>query len=199
MKPKISLLGASGFAIEIINWVNQSGFEIDYLYDGTIKQDENYKDYKISNILYDDKLYIIAVGYPIVKQKILESKDNIKLHNCIIHPSCILGEDIIIGNGSILCPQSILTTDIIIGKCATIGINVTISHNCRIGNLFNASPGANISGNVRIGDNVFIGTNVDIKEKIFICNNVIIGSGSSVISDITDSGVYAGSPARKIK
>ena len=31
-----------------------------------------------------------------------------------------------------------------------------------------------------------------------ICDNVVVGAGSVVTKDITESGIYAGNPARKI-
>ena len=49
-----------------------------------------------------------------------------------------------------------------------------------------------------IGDNVSIGSNATIL-PVFICNNVVIGAGSVVTKNITQSGTYAGNPAKKIK
>jgi acetyltransferase-like isoleucine patch superfamily enzyme len=49
-----------------------------------------------------------------------------------------------------------------------------------------------------IGNNVSIGSNATIL-PVSICNNVVIGAGAVVTQDITESGVYAGNPARFIK
>ena len=38
-----------------------------------------------------------------------------------------------------------------------------------------------------------------IREKISICDDVIIGLNSGVVGDIVESGVYVGTPAKKIK
>jgi serine acetyltransferase len=50
-----------------------------------------------------------------------------------------------------------------------------------------------------IGDCVYIGTNAVIREGVHICDGVTIGAGAVVLNDITESGVYAGVPAKKIK
>jgi serine acetyltransferase len=50
----------------------------------------------------------------------------------------------------------------------------------------------------RLGDNVVIGANSVLIGPIHICDNVIIGAMSLINKDITESGVYVGSPARKI-
>ena len=48
-----------------------------------------------------------------------------------------------------------------------------------------------------IGNHVSIGTNATIM-PVNICDNVVIGAGSVVTKDITESGKYVGNPARKI-
>lgn len=49
-----------------------------------------------------------------------------------------------------------------------------------------------------IGDNVYIGANASIIGGISIGNNVKIGAGAVVISDIPDNAVAVGNPARII-
>jgi acetyltransferase-like isoleucine patch superfamily enzyme len=50
----------------------------------------------------------------------------------------------------------------------------------------------------KIGNKVYIGSNSTIL-PISICDDVVIGAGSVVTKNITESGTYAGNPARKIK
>jgi acetyltransferase-like isoleucine patch superfamily enzyme len=50
----------------------------------------------------------------------------------------------------------------------------------------------------RIGDNVSIGTNATIL-PVTICNDVVVGAGAVVTKDITEPGVYAGTPARLLR
>lgn len=53
-------------------------------------------------------------------------------------------------------------------------------------------------GKVKIGNNVFIGMNTTILKGITIGDNVIIGAGSIVTSDIPSDCVAVGNPCRKI-
>ncbi|MBK7855417.1 MAG: hypothetical protein IPJ79_11415 [Bacteroidetes bacterium] len=52
--------------------------------------------------------------------------------------------------------------------------------------------------NTKIGNHVSIGTNATIL-PVTICDNVVIGAGSVVTKSITQPGIYAGNPAKKIK
>ncbi len=50
----------------------------------------------------------------------------------------------------------------------------------------------------RIGNHVSIGSNATIL-PVNICDNVVVGAGAVVTKNITESGVYAGNPAKKLK
>jgi carbonic anhydrase/acetyltransferase-like protein (isoleucine patch superfamily) len=79
------------------------------------------------------------------------------------------------------------------------GFPTQIGHDCIIGDYFSAMPGAIVSGNVSIHDLVYMGTNSSIKEKLSIHSLSTIGMNSCVVKSIKDSGVYVGTPAKKIK
>jgi acetyltransferase-like isoleucine patch superfamily enzyme len=49
-----------------------------------------------------------------------------------------------------------------------------------------------------IGRNVSIGSNATIL-PVSICDYVVIGAGSVVTKDITEPGIYAGNPAKKLR
>lgn len=49
-----------------------------------------------------------------------------------------------------------------------------------------------------IGNQVSLGSNATIM-PVEICDNVVIGAGSVVTKDITEPGIYAGNPCRKLR
>ena len=50
----------------------------------------------------------------------------------------------------------------------------------------------------RIGNRVSIGTNATVL-PVTICDDVVVGAGSVVTKDISEPGIYAGNPARKVR
>lgn len=101
--------------------------------------------------------------------------------------------------------------DVIIGKECLIAPNVFISSSSH---LFDYKKGYSIrtqeklyleshsslpSFPIVIGDDVWISVNCVILPGINICSHVVIGANSVVTKSITISGVYVGSPARKIR
>ncbi|NOJ20345.1 acyltransferase [Vibrio jasicida] len=52
---------------------------------------------------------------------------------------------------------------------------------------------------VSIGNDCWIGSRTIILPGVTICDRVVIGAGSVVSKSIVNSGIYAGSPAKKIR
>lgn len=100
--------------------------------------------------------------------------------------------------GTIVCPGTILTTNVKLGYHCIVNINCTIGHDVTINDFVTINPGVNISGNVVIGSNCNIGSNAVIRNGISICDDVTIGAGSVVVKDITEPGIYVGSPAVRL-
>lgn len=189
---KTALIGAGGMANEIYWILKKDGYVIKELYDNF--QEENGA---VKNKINDDLFYLMAVGYPETKQKIIQNLQ-IPWNLAFISSLAFIGGYIEIEIGSVVYPFVTIHGNTYIEKLATINSNVIIGHDCQIGEMFHACPGAIVSGNVNIGHRVFLGANSTVKEKITICNDVIIGAGAVVTKDITEPGKYAGVPAKKI-
>lgn len=151
---------------------------------------------------FDPEIYevMIAVGSSddrlnISKKLPKETKYFSFIHNTVL----ILDDSIQIGDGTFIGAYSVLTTNIKVGKHSLLNRSNHIGHDCQIGDYLTLMPGAIVSGDCNISDNVYVGTNSSIREKISICDDVIIGLNSGVVGDIVESGVYAGTPAKKIK
>jgi UDP-3-O-[3-hydroxymyristoyl] glucosamine N-acyltransferase LpxD len=139
--------------------------------------------------------------------------------NVAIHPTAVIGEGINVANG----PDSkkiqikhmgnvIFGDDVEVGALTLIergvldstilekGVKIdgrcTIGHNSSIGANTVIATGAVIGGSVHMGSNCWVGLNATIRNGISICDDVVVGMATCVTKDITESGVYAGVPAK---
>jgi acetyltransferase-like isoleucine patch superfamily enzyme len=117
--------------------------------------------------------------------------------NCFIGPFVEIQKDVIIGNNCKIQSHSFIC------ELVTIGNNCFISHGAMfINDKFKkggpAGGDKTLWNSTVIGNNVSIGTNATIL-PVSICDNVVIGAGSVVTKDISEPGVYAGNPAKKIR
>jgi acetyltransferase-like isoleucine patch superfamily enzyme len=88
-------------------------------------------------------------------------------------------------------------------ELVTIGDDCFVSHGAMfVNDLFaNGGPARGdraLWKSTKVGNHVSIGTNATIL-PVNICDHVVIGAGSVVTKDITESGIYAGNPARLLK
>ena len=122
---------------------------------------------------------------------------------------CTIGDDSFVG------PFVEIQRDVVIGKRCKIQSHafvcemVTIGDDCFVshGTMFINDPFGNggpahrdrrLWRRTRVGNHVSIGSNATIL-PVSICDHVVIGAGSVVTRDITESGVYAGNPARLLR
>lgn len=117
--------------------------------------------------------------------------------NCFIGPFTEIQKEVVIGNNTKIQSHSFIC------ELVTIGNNCFISHGVMfINDTFDGGGPAQGDRTkwkkTFIGNEVSIGTNATILPTK-ICNNVVIGAGSVVTKDITEPGIYAGNPAKKIK
>lgn len=127
----------------------------------------------------------------------------VNLYECIIGNDCFIGPFVEIQKGVELGNQTKVQSHTFICELVTIGSDCFIGHGVMfINDLF--SEGKPAGGNMKlwkstqVGNKVSIGSNATIL-PVSICDDVVIGAGAVVTKNITDSGVYVGNPAKKIK
>ena len=90
-------------------------------------------------------------------------------------------------------------TDTVIGEGTKIDSLVHIAHNVKIGKYCELTAGTIIGGSTTIGNSTWAGLNSTFKDNIQVGNNVIVGAGAMVISNIPNQDIVAGVPAKSIK
>jgi sugar O-acyltransferase (sialic acid O-acetyltransferase NeuD family) len=195
---KKALIGAGGFANEVKAHIGD--FDITCFVDDIYYTQNQYNIKPLSEFNVDEYEVLVCIGDSLLRKNIIEKLPVNTRYFSFIHPTAqILGNDVHIGEGSIICAGTIITTNIKIGKHCHLNLQTTIGHDCKIGDFFTTAPGAKISGNCDIGECVYIGTNASIRQKINICDNVTIGLNSGVVKNITQSGIYGGTPCKFLK
>lgn len=195
---KKALIGAGGFAREVKAQIGDH--TIKCFVDDQYWKENNEYIFPLSKFDPTEYEVVVAIGDPRARFEMVSRLPKETKYFTFKHPSSqIIGNDVIIGKGSIICAGVIITTNVVIGEHTHLNLQTTVGHDCRISNYFTTAPGAKISGNCNIGKYVYLGTNSSIKEKIDICDNTIIGLNSGVVKNINESGVYVGTPSKKIK
>ncbi|GAB4247490.1 MAG: acyltransferase [Ekhidna sp.] len=140
---------------------------------------------------------------------------NVAVHESVkvVMPSnlygCELAEDVFVGpfveiqKGVKVGARTKVQSHAFICELVTIGEDCFIGHGVMFVNdvFCDGKPAGGDTSKWRstyVGNQVSIGSNATIL-PVSICDNVVIGAGAVVTKDITESGVYAGSPAKKLR
>lgn len=102
-----------------------------------------------------------------------------------IHPSAQIGPRLFIDHGE----------GVVIGETAIIGSNVLIYQQVTLGGTGKEHG----KRHPTIGNNVIIGAGAKILGNIKICDNVRIGAGSVVVSDVPENCTVVGVPGRVVR
>ena len=113
--------------------------------------------------------------------------------NVMIGPFCEIQKDVVIGSNVRIQSHSFICENTYVGDDTFIAHGVMFTNDKFLdGNLSKDYLPTYIGKKCRIGSNV---TLLPVK----ICDDVTIGAGSVVTKDITEPGIYAGNPAKKMK
>jgi len=131
--------------------------------------------------------------------------DSVKIIEPVNLYGCTLSEYVFVG------PFVEIQSNVFIGKNTRIQSHTFICSNVKIGIDCFIAHGVMFTNdkfsdmkinhdqflNTVIGNKVLIGSNATIL-PVEICDDVVIGAGSVVTKNITEKGIYAGNPAKKI-
>ena len=125
------------------------------------------------------------------------------LYGCEIGDDTFVGPFVEIQRGAVVGKRCRIQSHAFLCDLVMIGDDCVVSHGAMfINDLFKTGGPAkgdrNLWASTQIGNHVSIGTNATIL-PVTICDHVVIGAGSVVTKNITESGVYAGNPARLLR
>ena len=148
-------------------------------------------------VLFQSKIVNVVFG---INVKIVEP---VNIYGCTIGDNTFIGpfveiqKDVTVGKNCKVQSHSFISELVTIGDDCFIGHGVVF-----INDLFKEGGPArgkkDLWKETVIGSHVSIGSNATIL-PVKICDRVVIGAGAVVTRSITEPGVYAGNPARKIR
>ena len=199
----IIIIGAGGHAKSVADAVLKSGNRLLGFLDDN-KTGKVIGDYRVlaktddAPKFKDDAFFIIGIGNNEVRKKIAQKYDGILRWKTIIHPLSNIAIGAQIGQGSAILAYSVINSDATIGKHCILNTASVAEHDSTVGDFCHISVGSALCGEVTVGSSCFIGAKACIRQSISVCDNVTVGCGGAVVKDITESGIYAGVPAKRI-
>jgi sugar O-acyltransferase (sialic acid O-acetyltransferase NeuD family) len=202
----LGIIGTGGFAREVLQlakqiqksedvWFNEINFvEIDDFY-----QDEYVDNIRVLKISECDLLkmkFVIGIGDPNLKNKILKELPSNITFTSLISPQAFIADDLKFHIGLIIMPFSYISCNVTLGKHVHLNAQCTVGHDTIIGDYFTSACSVMIAGNNNISKKCYFGMNSSTRQGVSISENVSIGLNSGVVKDINKPGTYIGTPAK---
>lgn len=143
------LYGFGGHGKVVKDTIEKLGSDVLYIFD---------ENNIYSSSIFPNAEMIIAIGNNEVRKKIA-SQVNHKLA-ALIHPNAILGQDVIVEEGSVVLANAVIQSGSRIGKNCIINANVTIDHDVTIEDYVSVYPGAYVGGGAKITESKTVEPNV---------------------------------------
>lgn len=209
-KRPLVLVGGGGHCRAVADVALCAGYEIAHVLD----LPDAVGDHVIGNIYVDDTDdaisrysdtcdFLITVGAITnlaFRQRLFELVTN---HGgrfaTLVSPTAYVSQFAQIEAGSVVMHHAVVNANAHIGANCIINTSAIVEHDCYIGAHTHISTGACINGGSRLGNLCLAGSNSTVIQGLNITDNCIIGANSTALTDISQSGVYVGSPAQFIK
>lgn len=210
-KRQLYIIGAGGFATEVYEYLTSSvshsdNYSIVGFLDDNLAALDNYNyEHKVVGGLFNDalpqgSLLVLSLAQPSLKKKLYSFyKSRGFEFMTFIHPTAVVGKNVVVGEGTIIGPNTTLTTNIELGILATINAHSSIGHDATLGDYCTLSGHCDVTGNVELSDEVYMGSHALIIPSVKVGTGAIIGAGSVVINKVKPGVTMFGNPAKKIK
>lgn len=116
----------------------------------------------------------------------------------VVARTAVVSRNGTLGFGTIAMHRCVVNAGVRVGVNCIINTGAIVEHDTFVGDNTHISTGAIVNGGCRIGSECLIGSGSVLRNGITLGDGVVIGAGTVVVNDIMESGVYVGSPARKL-
>lgn len=117
----------------------------------------------------------------------------------VIHPHATVSPFSEVGAGSFVAAQAVVAPRATLGVSVIVNHGAVVDHDCQVGDFTHIAPQAALGGGVQIGARVLVGSGARVLPGLRVCDDVTLGAGTVVIGPVTQPGVYAGVPARRVR
>ena len=158
------IVGAGEYGQLVKEIAELLGYEkIDFLDDHAKEAIGKTFDYQMFKDLYTE--FIVAIGNPIVRRKVVEQMEKDFLLATIVHPTAVISKTAKIKRGCVIEANAVINTATEIGKACLINAGAVVNHNSRVRDYCQVDCNAVVAADAIVRDNTKIQSCTVWKEK----------------------------------
>ncbi len=117
----------------------------------------------------------------------------------VAHPRATISQFARLGAGCFVAAQAVVAPHATLGISVIVNHGAVVDHDVMIGDFSHIAPLVALGGGVQIGRRVLVGSGTTVLPGVHIADDVVVGAGAVVADHLSEPGVYAGVPARRLK
>lgn len=210
MQKPLILVGGGGHCKSVLEAAESAGYSILGVLDMPEEVGKEILSTKVIGTDDDIPAYVDKAEFVITVGFIKNPAIRIKLYNkikeaggklaTIVASTAYVSKYAEIGEGTVVLHQAFVNAGAKVGKNVILNTAINIEHDAVIGDHCHISTGTMVNGGADIAEGTFIGSQSVVNQGVKInWGGAIIASLSVVNKDITEAGLYAGSPVKLIK
>lgn len=212
MSEKLLIIGAKGFARELLEAVTQMKRFVEIRFYDDVSDDlpgrlfekfeiiTNFED--ATRFLNDSTtLFTLGIGNPIHREELFGRFIKAgAVPAQVVSPFAKIGAfDNQIGEGVTILTDAVIETSNRIGRGCLLHVGALVSHDVVVGDFCELSPKTSLLGGVHLGARCRIGTGAVILPGVRLGSDVVVGAGAVVTKDVVDGRMVIGVPAKPIE
>jgi sugar O-acyltransferase (sialic acid O-acetyltransferase NeuD family) len=117
----------------------------------------------------------------------------------VVHPRASISNHAQVGAGCFIAAHAVVGPGARLGTAVIVNHGAVVDHDVAVGDFSHIAPLVALGGGVQVGQRVLVGSGASILPGVRVCDDAVIGAGALVADHLTEPGVYAGVPARRLK
>lgn len=198
---ELLILGFGGHARSVADIALACGYKKLLFLDAAAREGEHFLNFPVySHIAENHWQCFLAAGDNYRREEQMHhAVTNEWSIETLFSPHAYRGVGSEIGRGTLVAHHAHIGPVARIGDACIINTAAIIEHECDIGDFSHVSVNATLAGGVVLGRKVLIGVGATVRNGVTICDQTVIAAGATVVCDISEPGIYVGTPARLMK
>ncbi|MEF7616684.1 NeuD/PglB/VioB family sugar acetyltransferase [Aquincola sp. MAHUQ-54] len=117
----------------------------------------------------------------------------------VVHPRASVSPRARLGRNLLLMAGAVVTTDATLGSHVCVLPNSVIHHHAEVGSFTLVCANVTVAGGVHVGEGCYLGSGSSLRNGVRIGAGALVGMGSTVVRDVPEGCVVAGTPARRLR
>jgi sugar O-acyltransferase (sialic acid O-acetyltransferase NeuD family) len=139
----------------------------------------------------------VAIGKPADRER--ECAPFLDRLGTVVHPSASVSPQAQVGAGSFVAAHAVVAPGATLAVAVIVNHGAVADHDAQVGAFAHLAPRAAVGGGCGIGAHVLLGSGACVLPGVRITGGCVIGAGAVVHRDVTECGVYAGVPVRRLR